>query len=288
MIIDFHTHIFPSVFRKERERFFSKEPSFELLYKSPGSRLVGMRDLIANMDEEGIHKSVIFGFPWRKADNFRRHNDYIAESVQKEPERLIGFCCFDPLSREAPIEAERCLKQGLLGVGELAIYEDGFSQEIITRLKDLMEICSRYDVPILIHTNEPVGHHYPGKQPLFLVQIYDLIKTFPSNRIVLAHWGGGLFFYALMKKEVRNLLKNVWFDTAASPFLYSNDIYRVSETIVGSERIIFGSDFPLLRPRRYFDEMKKAGLSSLTIQDITGINAARLLGLKLDGFEPTR
>lgn len=279
MIIDFHTHIFPSVFRNDRERFFNEEPSFELLYDSPRSRLVGMGDLIANMDEEGIHKSVIFGFPWRKADNFRRHNDYIIESVQREPERLIGFCCFDPLSREAPIEAERCLKQGLLGVGEIAIYESGFSQEIIATLKDLMEICSKYDVPILIHTNEPIGHHYPGKQPLFLGQIYDLIKAFPSNRIVLAHWGGGLFFYALMKKEVRTLLKNVWFDTAASPFLYSSDIYRVSDTIVGAEKIIFGSDFPLIKPSRYFDELETAGLSSHSIAKIKGINAAILLGL---------
>jgi len=245
-----------------------------------------MRDLIANMDEEGIHKSVIFGFPWKTADNFRRHNDYIIESVQAEPNRLLGLCCFDPRSREAPNEADRCLKLGLLGVGELAIYDTGFSREIIAALKEIMEICSMNDVPILIHTNEPVGHGYPGKQPLFLGQIYDLIKAYPSNRIVLAHWGGGLLFYGLMKNEVRSLFKNVWFDTAASPFLYSNDIYSVSEQIVGSEKIIFGSDYPLIKPSRYFNEMETSGLSTQTLVKIKGINAARLLGPKIYSPNP--
>lgn len=286
MIIDFHTHIFPSFFRNNRENFFAEEPSFELLYKSPKSKLAGMGELINVMDEEKIHKSVIFGFPWKKANNFRRHNDYIIESVQMEPDRLIGFCCFDPLSKEAPNEAERCLRQGLSGVGELAIYDSGFSREIIAAMGEIMAICRKYDVPLLIHTNEPVGHQYPGKQPLLLGQIYDFINTYLSNRIVLAHWGGGLFFYALMKKEVRELLTNVWFDTAASPFLYSPDIYSVSEAILGSEKIIFGSDFPLIRPGRYFNEMKRNGLSTQVIQDITGINAARLLGLRVDSLDP--
>ena len=64
MIIDFHTHIFPSFFRNERALFFPEEPAFESLYRSPESRLMGREGLIEDMDKEGIHKSVIFGFPW--------------------------------------------------------------------------------------------------------------------------------------------------------------------------------------------------------------------------------
>lgn len=278
MIIDFHTHIFPPFFRNERNLFFPEESAFERLYRSPKSRLVGRKELLRDMDEENIHKSVIFGFPWQKADHFRRHNDYIIEAVQRHPDRLIGFCCFAPLSPQAPEEAERCLESGLSGVGELAVYDSFFSPKEIVALRGIMEICSHFDVPLLLHTNEPVGHNYPGKVSMSLNRIYHFVKTYPENRIVLAHWGGGLFFYALMKKEVKETLSHVWFDTAASPYLYNPDVYRLAGEIIGFEKIIFGSDYPLLRPGKYLKEMESAGLSSQSINKIAGENAARLLG----------
>ena len=64
MIIDFHTHIFPSFFRNERDLLFPGESAFKSLYNSPESKLLGREDLLKNMDKEGVHKSVIFGFPW--------------------------------------------------------------------------------------------------------------------------------------------------------------------------------------------------------------------------------
>ena len=278
MIIDFHTHIFPSIFRKERARLFHEEPAFELLYRFPDARLAGRDELLRNMDDEGVQKSVIFGFPWNNADHFRLHNDYIMESVRLYPERLIGFCCFSPLSRRAPEEAKRCLNEGLSGIGELATYASLTSPDDTNIMGDLMEICSRHDVPILLHTNEPVGHQYPGKIQMSLTDLYNFLKRYPSNRIILAHWGGGPFFYALMKKEVKDVLSNVWFDTAASPYLYSPEIYRMAIKIIGAEKILFGSDYPLLKPERYFREIESAKLSSPSYKKITGKNAAALLG----------
>jgi hypothetical protein len=131
----------------------------------------------------------------------------------------------------------------------------------------------------MIHTNEPIGHSYPGKTPSTLAQIYQLIHTFPQNKIILAHWGGGLFFFSLLKKEVKTSLKNVYFDTAASPYLYDADVYRLAIDLVGEKKILFGSDFPLLPPGRYFDEMKTAGLSDAEMEQICGGNAARLFNI---------
>lgn len=277
MIIDFHTHIFPSFFRNERNLVFPKEPAFERLYRSPKSRLIGREKLLKNMDEEGVHKSVIFGFPWENEDYFRRHNDYIIESVQCHPDRFIGFCCFSPLSPKGSMEAERCLELGLSGVGELALYNSGIFAKDSVSFRDIMEICSQRDVPLLLHTNEPVGHQYPGKNATNLNHIYNFLKGYPLNRIILAHWGAGLFFYALMKKEVREVIRNTWYDTAASPYLYTPDIYRIAGEIIGHERVLFGSDYPLLSPGRYFQEMESANLSVQSIEEITGRNAARLL-----------
>lgn len=279
MIIDFHTHLFPEAIRKNREKYFPSEHAFKLLYSSHGSKLVGAREIIDSMDEDRVDKSVVFGFPWENSETFKTHNDYIMESVAKYPKRLIGFCCLDPFSNEAEREVLRCLDGGLSGIGELAFYLSEMCDDAMKSLTPLMEICQSEDLPILIHTNEPVGHEYPGKMPNTLRQIYDLIKRFPKNTIILAHWGGGIFFYGLLKKDVKERLKNVYFDTAASPFLYDAYIYKCAKEIVGLDKILFGSDFPLLKPARYFKELEKSGLPQDTINSICGQNAAKLLKL---------
>jgi len=277
--IDFHTHVFPPLIRENRSRFFTGEPAFKALYESPRSRLITTEELLQNMDEEGIDRSVVFGFPWTHPELFKAHNDYIIESVGRFPERITGFCCFSPLSPQGLKEAQRCLDSGLSGVGELALYHSGLSPEVQESLGEIMSLCARLEAPVLLHTNEPVGHAYPGKTPMHLSEIYRFIKRYPSNRIVLAHWGGGLFFYGLMKKEVEEVFRNVWFDTAASPYLYKPEVYRVAADIVGPDKILFGSDYPLLSPKRYFQEMGSAGISEEAIRKIRGRNAARLLRL---------
>jgi uncharacterized protein len=277
--IDFHTHVFPPLFREDRSRFFPDEPAFKALYESPRSRLIGTEDLLKNMDEEGIDRSVVFGFPWTKPDYFTAHNDYIIESVGRYPERITGFCCFSPLSPQGLQEARRCLDSGLSGLGELALYQSGFTLEVQESLGEIMSLCARLDVPVLLHTNEPVGHAYPGKTPMHLSEIYRFIMRYPSNRIVLAHWGGGLLFYGLMKKQVDEAFRNVWFDTAASPYLYKPEVYSVAADIVGPDKILFGSDYPLVSPKRYFQEMQSTGISEETVRKIKGENAARLLRL---------
>ena len=139
-----------------------------------------------------------------------------------------------------------------------------------------MNLCRKHGRPVLIHTNEPVGHHYHGKTPITLAQIYQLIERFPHNKLILAHWGGGLFFYSLMKKKVKERLKNVYFDTAASPFLYDASVYRIASELVGADKILFGTDFPLLPPARYFSDMDAAGLTQAEVDQICGLNAERL------------
>ena len=280
MIIDAHTHIFPEKIRKNREKYFTDEPAFKKLYESPKSRLIGAREMLASMDDSQVDKAVVFGFPWKDSLYFKQHNDYISEVVSRYPQRFIGLGCFDPFSDGAAEETHRCLQEGgLSGIGELAFYQSGIENASLARLEPVMEICRDRNLPVLIHTNEPIGHKYPGKTPNTLAQIYQLIDSFPKNNIILAHWGGGLFFFSLLKKEVKQRLNRVYFDTAASPYLYDPSVYRLAIELVGAGKILFGSDFPLLPPARYFDEMKAAGLSQDEIQKICGLNAAALFNV---------
>ncbi len=277
MIIDFHTHIFPTVICQNRQKFFPSEPAFELLYQSSKSRLIGAVELLDAMDENKVDKSVIFGFPWKNPETFKMHNDHIMEMVQKYPHRFVGMGCFDPSAHRAIFEAERCLDGGLFGIGELAFYRAGIDEPALKQLAPIMNMCADRDQPVLIHTNEPVGHAYHGKTPITLAQIYRMIKRFSETKIVLAHWGGGLFFYSLMKRDVKEALKNVFFDTAASPFLYDPEIYLLAVRLLGADKILFGSDYPLLPPTRYFGEMEYAGLTKSQIDKICGENATQLL-----------
>lgn len=277
MIIDFHAHIFPPKVRKNRDAYFEGEPAFRLLYQSPKARLIGAEDIIRAMDQEGVDVAVVFGFPWKNLITAVRHNDYVMEAVARYPDRLKGFCCLDPCHPQAVSEVERCLGGGLAGVGELAFYQSGIVCEIRDSMAPVMAICRERGLPVLIHTNEPVGHAYPGKTENTLAEIYEFIKRFQMNKIVLAHWGGGIFFYGLLKKEVKEVLRNVWFDTAASPFLYDPAVYRHAIDIMGREKILFGSDYPLIQPARYFKDLRSAGLSDQEVTDISGKNALKLL-----------
>lgn len=278
MIVDFHTHIFPDEIQNSRENYFDNEPAFELLYNSPKAKIVGANDLIDTMDQNDVSLSIVFGFPWKHGETARKNNDYVMESVASFPKRLKGFACFDPAWKGAPDEVDRCIRGGLCGVGELAFYLSGIDDEALLQLEPVMDICLKAgNLPVMIHTNEPVGHKYPGKTPNTLEQIYKLAATFPDNRIVLAHWGGGILFYQLLKKEAKDVLKNIWYDTAASPFLYDASIYRVAKEAGLMDKVLLGSDYPLLKPSRYYKDLNDSGISQADKQKIMGENALLLL-----------
>ncbi len=279
MIIDAHTHIFPDHICESRGAYFEGEPEFKLLYESPKAKLVNADALVTEMDAQGVDMSIAFGFPWHHPEIFKPHNDYIMEAVARYPDRIKGLCCLDVFADNAADEVERCISGGLSGVGELAFYQGGFESDTLDRLGPVMAICREKNLPVLIHTNEPIGHQYPGKTPNTLSQIYEMIKHFPENNIILAHWGGGLFFYMLMKREVRETLGNVYFDTAASPFLYTPAIYSVAESVAGAEKILWGTDYPLIKPDRYFKEIEKSGVSEGAAKQMMGENAARLFSI---------
>jgi len=95
--------------------------------------------------------------------------------------------------------------------------------------------------------------------------------------VVCAHWGGGLPFYALMP-EVATALSNTFFDTAATPFLYRPQVFESVAAMVGADKVLFGSDYPLLSPKRVMEQIESSGLPWESKAMILGGNAQRLLG----------
>ena len=278
MIIDVHTHIFPPDVIERREMFAKRDSSFDFIYGNPKSRMVTYDALVAEMDEAGVDRSVVCGFPWRSIDMCRQHNTYMMEAVAAHPDRLIGLATVNPVAGKAcDTELERCFGGGLKGVGEISADAQGFRLDDNATAGRIAGAVEEAGLFLLLHANEDVGHFYPGKTPTTPAVVYRFLEKFPDVTVVLAHWGGGLCFYELMP-EVAKVTSSVYYDTAASPFLYKLAIYEVAVKIVGSGRILFGTDYPLLKMRRHLDELEGAGLPADVEEGILGKNAQALLG----------
>jgi uncharacterized protein len=276
MIIDSHTHIFGKDVIQKREQYCSSDECFGLLYSHPKSKLSSAEELVNSMDEHCISKSLVLNIGWKSHEMCVRTNDYILESVSRYPARLIGFCSVQPVEKEnALAELDRCHKAGARGLGELRPDTQGYDLLDDALMKPLVEESVRRGMQIMLHASEPVGHVYAGKGSLTPGILYSFALKYPALGLILAHFGGGLPFYELMP-EVSAALANVYYDTAAAPFLYGPRIYRVLLDIIGSRRLLFGSDWPLLDQSRLLDHVGKARLKKREREDVLYKNADRL------------
>ena len=278
-VIDAHCHIFPPSFAGRRAELTARDATFAELFANPQARMADAPTLLAAMEQDGIGHAVVAGIGWTDPAIAREANDYLIQSVAANPRRLTGFCSVNPAWGEtAAEEVERCADAGLRGIGELHPAPQRLDLADRARLAPVMDAARRRGMPLLLHCSEPVGHPYPGKGDTTPGPVYRLITDFPENDIICAHWGGGLPFYSLMP-EVAAALERVYFDTAASPFLYRPAIYAAVAGLIGSHKILFATDYPLMRHRRALREAVNAALPPPDIEAILSHNAARLLRL---------
>ena len=279
MIIDSHVHVYPPGFRERREEIARRDATFRELYSNPQAVLASVDDLLAAMDEAGVNVAVAVGIGWTDPGVAREANDYLAESVARSGGRLLAFGSVNPAwGDDALAEVERCAAAGLAGVGELHPDTQGFSIDDAGVMGPLMALARQLGMPVLTHASEPVGHSYAGKGTVTPEKVLRFIEAFPGQPVIAAHWGGGLPFYALMP-EVKAALANAYFDSAASPFLYAPDVFANVARALGAERMLFGTDFPLIKHRRLLAQVRESGLSEEEQALILGGNAAGLFGL---------
>ena len=71
---------------------------------------------------------------------------------------------------------------------------------------------------------------------------------------------------------------NVYYDTAASLFLYQDDIFSLAARWAPG-KVLFATDFPLITPRRFLKRMRAARMPTATRRRMLGGNAWRVLRL---------
>jgi predicted TIM-barrel fold metal-dependent hydrolase len=275
-ILDSHTHMFPTRVRERPGEVEPAEIAFTLMFGQGEARMAGPETMLQEMDAAGVDMAVLCPFPWMTLERCSENNDYLLELAAAWPHRFLPFAVTNPsLGKSAVAEARRCLEAGARGLGELHAQPQGFDLADPGAMAPLVELAVEFDVPVMIHVNEPVGHDYPGKGPVTPQTIYRLVLAFREATFILPHWGGGLPFYELMP-EVAEACARVYYDSAASPFLYRSDIYRLAADACGGGKILFATDYPLLPYERTLADARAGAGDTALEADIMGGNAAHL------------
>lgn len=277
MIIDSHTHILPPDIIKKKDQYVRKDLTFKTLFTSKNSSMSTVEQLISTMDQYGISCSAVLGMGW-KDDGLNSYvNDYLIESSRKYPERFFPFTGINPSSQKRGLqEAQRCIELGVSGFGEVHPSFQNFDLGDKVLMSEYMALLKFKNLPVLIHCSEPVGHQYPGKGDSKIKMINTFVNNFPNNKIILAHWGGGVPFYELMP-EIKKAFKNVYYDSAASSFLYDANVFSNVIKLVGVEKILFGSDYPVISQNRVLGDLKKNTLTESQMESILEANFKYLI-----------
>ncbi len=293
MRIDAHIHYTPPSLKEDLEAYNEREPFWGLcITPDPVNQTeqgwATPERMIEDMDKAGLDKVVLLAESQMTEEETIERNNVGIEIMRRYPDRVIAFANIQPKTGKRAIEElKRCIDNGMLGVGETDPYGENFRLDDPDFLR-FAEACNEYDVPINFHMTEEFGHFYIGKSAVPIRDYHQLASRLPELKIILAHWGGGLIFYEIMP-EVRQAMKNVWYDMASSPLLFPTEpIFRVALQCVSHKKILYGSDYPYLivpdkqkEPdfRPFLRQIDDLNLQKDIYDDIMGDNTARLLGL---------
>lgn len=277
-IIDSHVHIYPEFLKKERDKIAAREPWFELLTASKVQKWGTAEELVAAMDESGVESALATTFAFRDQGLCREMNDYVLDAARSFPGRILPLAVVSPTRPGAGAEARRAFDLGAAGLGELFPDGQNFDLSCAEQLREICGICGEYNKFVLFHTAEQAGHQYAGKGAYGAREAAAFCRNFPLTRVVFAHFGGGLWAFAAMP-EMCLLTANACFDTAAWPWLYEPKILDAIFAIGAGEKILFGSDWPILGLARYEKLIAQTGLSLEEKDALLHGNAERLLAL---------
>lgn len=259
MSIDFHVH---PVREKDLEQsldYLRKIGAREAIgwYQSLDLSVEGLKE---EMEKAGVEKSVVLALDYNiELPLLKISNDEVADIVEENPEFFAGFgsvCPTEISNGESKVtesqvegsiqELRRAINNlGLQGLKLLPPFQHFYPND--RALWPLYEEIEKLDIPLLIHTG---GEDFPGKvkycRPFFLD---DVAKEFPDMDIILAHMGSypfGVWFREAMMVVDEN--PNIYVDLAALRPRELDDLNLLEKAIswVGSESIIFGSDWPVV------------------------------------------
>lgn len=288
-VIDAHVHLYPVAVdrdpaawaEQQGERHWAVLCTRRRRDGRPVQTLPTLAALLKAMDAAGVDRAVLLGWYWEKPETCAWQNRFYADCVHAHPDRLSAFATVHPAAGRAAMLAEirRAHETGLIGLGELSPHSQGFAMDDGVFMEALT-LAGELGLAVNLHVTDPESRPFPGRIDTPLADFSRLVGALPGTTFILAHWGG-----LLPLRDARVLeLPNVFYDTAASPLLYDTSIWQRFLAGVPHERVLFGSDYPLIlyphvsveaELQRFVAEARAAGAD----ERVLGGNAARLLKL---------
>lgn len=249
-VIDSHVHLYPPDVNRDPAGWAAAydEPLWAQLCtrRRKNGRGVqafpGVDELLRAMDAADVERAVLLGWYWEKHTSCAAQNRFYGECARAHPDRLTAFATINPRADRAVVreELEQARGDGLIGLGELSPHTQGYAVDD-AGFRAVLELAESWAWPVNLHVTDPDSRPYPGRVATPLEDFLGLARTYPRVTFVLAHWGGLL----PLRDKAAVELKNLHYDTAASPLLYGTDVWRRFLATVPAERVHFGSDYPL-------------------------------------------
>ncbi|MBO0821075.1 MAG: amidohydrolase [Nocardiopsaceae bacterium] len=209
-------------------------------------------------------------------------SEEIADSAAGHADVLIPFGSVDPLRGSAAVAQARSLVRDH-GVRGFKFHPSmqAFSPDD-AEFYPLWEEIESLGVPALFHTGQTgIGAGLPGGRGIKLrysnpVLLDDVAADFPGLTVILAHpsvpWADAQISIATHKP-------NVYIDLSGwSPKYFPPALVRAANSYL-SDKVLFGTDFPLLTPQRWLRDFDGLDIKPAVRPKILKDNAVRLLGL---------
>ena len=290
-VIDCHVHLYPPAVNRRPAAWAHAQGEGHWAVLSNRRRKGGqavqtfpsLKELLRAMDGAGVARSVLLGWYWEKAETCVMQNRFYAKCIRAHPDRLAAFATLHPRAGRAATldEVRRSHGEGLCGLGELSPHAQGYGVNNPV-FAAVLSLAATLRLPVSLHVTDPDSAGYPGRVETPLRDFVRLAQKFPKTKFILAHWGGLL----PLRDTGALALANLFYDTAASPLLYREDIWRKFLAVVPKERVLFGSDYPLnVYPRidaepnmaRLIAELHRTAASGDQLQAVVCDNAARII-----------
>ncbi len=242
-IINTHLHLIEiEKLMQEKEKilgFLQRISSFSLFNDSESIiRYLSLENIIAQMDEAGILKSVLFAC---YAPIIYASNEFVSGVCKSYPEKFIGFASVIPGNNGAPGVLENAIKNlGLAGLKLHPPLQDFYPND--KKMWPIYEMANQLNIPIAFHVGStPFGSLVKISQANPIL-IDEVAVAFPQLKIILTHLGTLWHNETFMVTEKN---PNVYVDTSAYPYEIKNLLTDDLIKRVGEDKIIFGTDFPM-------------------------------------------
>lgn len=190
-------------------------------------------------------------------------NRKVLDVQKKYPEYFYPGCNVSPLlPEESCAEIEKFHAQGFYWIGELAAYVMGYEKYYLPGMKMILDLAASKDMPVTLH-------------PSTVDDLDQLLQNFPKAEIVIAHpesLGSITVMYQLAAKH-----ENMFLDLSGSG-LFRMGMLRRGVDIMGSERILFGTDYPICDPAMNVAGVLFENLSDIERENIFCRNFLNLTG----------